>query len=303
MQAVANSPIGRMEPIQSGVHAGTMAYVPMPLPKALPLSEEVIYVLGEADRAVGTLAGVGETLPNPQLLIAPFMRREAVLSSRIEGTMSSLSDLFTYEASNHPRGDVVEVHNYLAALEEGLRLMRERNLPISMRMMNALHEVLMSHGVRGHNFKPGEFRDEQVWIGQEGTSIRQARFVPPPHHLLRDLIYDWELFANNTELRIPPLIQCAMLHYQFETIHPYHDGNGRIGRLLIILYLCARGGDADSAALYERLLRAGPGAVLRRVALAHGNGRLGAVAVVLPGRGGEPGQGYAGTRTPYPEDA
>ena len=240
MQAVANSPIGRMEPIQSGVHAGTMAYVPMPLPKALPLSEEVIYVLGEADRAVGTLAGVGETLPNPQLLIAPFMRREAVLSSRIEGTMSSLSDLFTYEASNHPRGDVVEVHNYLAALEEGLRLMRERNLPISMRMMNALHEVLMSHGVRGHNFKPGEFRDEQVWIGQEGTSIRQARFIPPPHHLLRDLIYDWELFANSTELRIPPLIQCAMLHYQFETIHPYHDGNGRIGRLLIILFLCAR---------------------------------------------------------------
>ena len=240
MQAVANSPIGRMEPIQSGVHAGTMAYVPMPLPKALPLSEEVIYVLGEADRAVGTLAGVGETLPNPQLLIAPFMRREAVLSSRIEGTMSSLSDLFTYEASNHPRGDVVEVHNYLAALEEGLRLMRERNLPISMRMMNALHEVLMSHGVRGHNFKPGEFRDEQVWIGQEGTSIRQARFIPPPHHLLRDLIYDWELFANSAELRIPPLIQCAMLHYQFETIHPYHDGNGRIGRLLIILFLCAR---------------------------------------------------------------
>ena len=265
MQAVANSPIGRMEPIQSGVHAGTMAYVPMPLPKALPLSEEVIYVLGEADRAVGTLAGVGETLPNPQLLIAPFMRREAVLSSRIEGTMSSLSDLFTYEASNHPRGDVVEVHNYLAALEEGLRLMRERNLPISMRMMNALHEVLMSHGVRGHNFKPGEFRDEQVWIGQEGTSIRQARFVPPPHHLLRDLIYDWELFANSAELRIPPLIQCAMLHYQFETIHPYHDGNGRIGRLLIILFLCARGSDADSAALHERLLRAGPGAVLRRV--------------------------------------
>ena len=177
MQAVANSPIGRMEPIQSGVHAGTMAYVPMPLPKALPLSEEVIYVLGEADRAVGTLAGVGETLPNPQLLIAPFMRREAVLSSRIEGTMSSLSDLFTYEASNHPRGDVVEVHNYLAALEEGLRLMRERNLPISMRMMNALHEVLMSHGVRGHNFKPGEFGTNRCGSGRKGrASGRRASF-------------------------------------------------------------------------------------------------------------------------------
>ena len=238
--ALRDSPAGHLAPIGNGPHAGEMAFVPSPLPRELPLSAEVVYALDEANRAVGTLVGVAETLANTQLLINPLMRREAVLSSRIEGTVSSLSDLFEYEADRRPRGDVVEVHNYLQALEEGLRLMREENLPISMRLMNTAHAVLMRRGVRGHNLNPGALREGQVLIGAS-NDILQARFVPPPAHLLRDLVYDIEVFANDTQLLIPPLVMCGMLHYQFETIHPYMDGNGRIGRLLIILFLYARG--------------------------------------------------------------
>ncbi|MDE2836609.1 MAG: Fic family protein [Chloroflexota bacterium] len=240
MLALQGSPVGRLEPIGSGPHADELAFVPSPLPRALPLSAELVYALDEANLAVGTLVGVAETLPNPQLLIGPLMRREAVLSSRIEGTVSSLSDLFQYEADRREQGDVVEVYNYLEALEESLRLMRERNLPISMRLMNAAHAVLMRHGVRGHDLRPGAFRDGQVLIGSS-NNILQARFVPPPARRLRDLIYDVETFANDHSLLTPPLVMCGMLHYQFETVHPYTDGNGRIGRLLIILFLYARG--------------------------------------------------------------
>ena len=240
MLALRESRAGRLEPIGSGPHPNEPAFVPSPLPRKLPLSTELVYVLDEANRVVGTLVGVAETLPNPQLLVGPLMRREAVLSSRIEGTVSSLSDLFQYEADRQERGDVVEVHNYLQALEESLRLMREQNLPISMRLMNAAHAVLMRRGVRGHNLRPGAFREGQVLIGSS-NDILQARFVPPPARLLRDLVYDVEAFVNDGSLLIPPLIMCGMLHYQFETIHPYMDGNGRIGRLLIILFLQARG--------------------------------------------------------------
>ena len=239
MLALKGSRAGRLETIGSGPHAEELAFVPSALPRKLPLSAELVYALDEANRAVGTLVGVVETLPNPQLLIEPLMRREAVLSSRIEGTVSSLSDLFEYEADQRARGDVMEVHNYLRALEEGLRLMQEQNLPISMRLMNAAHAVLMRFEVRGHNLRPGAFREGQVLIGNS-TDILQARFVPPPSSLLRDLIYDVEDFANDSSLLIPPLVMCGMLHYQFETIHPYIDGNGRIGRLLIILFLYAR---------------------------------------------------------------
>ena len=237
--ALRNSPAGRLEPIGDGPHASELAFVPRPLPRALPLSAELVYALDEANRAVGTLVGVAETIPNPQLLTDPLMRREAELSSRIEGTASSLSDLFEYEADKRERGDVAEVYNYLQALEESLRQMREENIPVSMRLMNNAHAVLMRHGARGHNLRPGEFRAEQVWIGARGASIEQARFIPPPARLLRDLIYDVEAFAND-RLLIPPLVMCGMLHYQFEAIHPYTDGNGRIGRLLIILFLHAR---------------------------------------------------------------
>jgi Fic family protein len=184
------------------------------------------------------LAGIGETLPNPHLLIRPFLRREAVLSSMIEGTQTSISELFMYEASGSkrkPAGDAQEVINYVHALEHGLRLLK--TLPLSVRLFNEIHQALMQ-GVRGRERHPGELRSEQVWIGTEGTGIGDARFIPAPADLVRDLLTDLEVFLNE-DLEMPPLVRCALMHYQFEAIHPYFDGNGRIGRLLIVLYLCA----------------------------------------------------------------
>ena len=188
--------------------------------------------------AVANLAGVGETIQNPRLLIRPFVRREAVLSSRIEGAQASISELFQYEASRsrRPRGDVEEVANYVQALDHGLDLLKE--LPISFRLINQAHSVLM-RGVRGGEKRPGELRDGQVWIGSANAPIEEARYVPPPADLVRDLLFDWERFVNECDT-LRPLFQCAMMHYQFEAIHPYPDGNGRIGRLLITLFLCAK---------------------------------------------------------------
>ena len=200
------------------------------------MDSSLVYRLDEASRAVATLAGVGETIPNPHLLTQPFLRREAVLSSRIEGTQASLSDLYLYEASKKTRIDVLEVHNYVKALEEGIELLDQ--LPICIRLINSLHATLLS-GVRGEQERPGEIRTEQVWIGKPGTPLKEAEFVPPPPSDVPDALGDWERFANE-EFRMPPLVQCALLHYQFEAIHPYRDGNGRIGRLLIILFLYAR---------------------------------------------------------------
>ena len=203
------------------------------------MSSRSLALLDRASRSVGTLAGVGETVPNPRLLIRPFVRREAVLSSRIEGTVTSLPDLFAFEVARRSqfRGDVVEVQRYVTALEHGIA--RVRTLPISFRLVNELHEKLMQ-GVQGQDRRPGEFRSEQVWIGAANCPIQEARFIPPPQQYLRDLFYDLEKFVNGpTEM--PPLVQCALMHYQIEAIHPYADGNGRIGRLLITLFLCASG--------------------------------------------------------------
>ena len=229
-----DSPCGDLVPIENG----RMAFAPHPLPRSLELDLPLISRLDEASRAVATLSGVGETIPNPNLLIRPFMRREAVLSSRIEGTQASLSDLFRFEVSGRYRvkGDVAEVFNYVKALEEGLRLLDR--LPVSLRLINQMHSILMS-GVRGQEGRPGQIRTTQVWLGVPGTPIEEARFIPPPAYLVRDALADWERFANE-EMDLPPLVQCALLHYQFETIHPYMDGNGRIGRLLVVLFLCAK---------------------------------------------------------------
>ena len=235
MERLQDSPGGQLVPTIEGQRA----FVPASLPREIQPSIRLMRSLEEAASAVASLAGVGETIPNPHLLIGPFMRREAVLSSRIEGTQASLSDLFRYEASRgrRPSGDVKEVANYVQALERGLELLDE--LPISLRLVNQLHEALMS-GVRGGEARPGELRDGQVWIGPPGSPIREARYVPPPAGLLRDLLLDWERFVNESD-SLPALFRCAMMHYQFEAIHPYRDGNGRIGRLLITLFLCARG--------------------------------------------------------------
>lgn len=227
-----NSPVGQLVPVGDGQRA----LVPDPLPRSIEMDSSLVYRLDEASRAVATLAGAGETIPNPHLLTQPFVRREAVLSSRIEGTQASLSDLYLYEASRKARMDVLEVHNYVRALEEGIELLDK--LPICLRLINSLHATLLS-GVRGERERPGELRTEQVWIGRQGTPLEEARFVPPPPSHLNDALDHWERFANE-DLQMPPLVQCALLHYQFEAIHPYRDGNGRIGRLLIVLFLCAR---------------------------------------------------------------
>ncbi len=232
-QVLEKSPIGRLVPIIGGERA----YVPNPLPRHLDLSGNLVYRLDEASRAAATLAGVGETIPNPHLLIHQFIRKEAVLSSRIEGTQASLSDLFMYEASGVRRLDVLEVVNYIKALETGLESLN--HLPISVRLVNKMHAELLK-GVRGGGRRLGALRSEQVWIGSEGTQIGDARFVPPPADLVRDLMLDWEKFVNEDIPTMPPLIQCALLHYQFEVIHPYLDGNGRLGRSLIMLFLCAK---------------------------------------------------------------
>ncbi|MDI6857864.1 MAG: Fic family protein [Dehalococcoidia bacterium] len=216
-----------------------MAFVPDPLPRQMDLDASLVFLLDRASRSVARLAGIGETLRNPHLLIRPFVRREAVLSSRIEGTQASISDLFLFEAAGErrARGDVREVANYVRALEYGLAQLNL--LPISIRLVNQIHAELLAD-VRGKDQRPGELRGCQVWIGSEGTSIEEARYIAPPPDLVPETLADWERFVNEDVL-IPPLVQCAMMHYQFEAIHPYRDGNGRIGRLLITLFLCAKG--------------------------------------------------------------
>ncbi len=234
LKDLIGSPCGSLAPITGGVQA----FVPDNLPRNIDLSPPLIYRLDEASRAVAMLAGVGETIPNPHLLIRPFVRREAVLSSRIEGTQASLSDLFLYEATTvgRPKGDVAEVANYVRALEHGLGGLE--TLPICVRLTNEMHGVLLD-GVRGAGAYTGKLRQHQVWIGSQDSPLAEATYIPPPANLVRDLLQDWEEFVNLDSV-LPPLVQCALMHYQFEAVHPYVDGNGRLGRLLIILFLCAQ---------------------------------------------------------------
>jgi Fic family protein len=216
---------------------GYWAYIPNPLPPDLRWDTELVSKVSKADLAVGTLSGLGETLPNPHLLIYPFIRREAVLSSRIEGTQSSLSDLLLFEATQvEKQRDVKEVQNYVHAMEYGLKRLNE--LPLSLRFIRELHGILME-GVRGEYATPGEFRQSQNWIGAAGATLNEATFVPPPVEEMQDCLGQLEMFLHS-DSRLPPLVQAAMVHYQFETIHPFLDGNGRIGRLMITLLLCEK---------------------------------------------------------------
>jgi len=219
--------------------AGYWAFVPNPLPPAIAWSDELVTTLSEADRAIGELAGLGRLLPNPHLLIRPFMRREAVFSSRIEGTQASLSDLLTYEAVQLTLfdlpDDVHEVHNYVRALEYGLE--RLQDLPLSLRLIREVHALLME-GVRGETQTPGEFRRSQNWIGAPGAMLADASYVPPPIPEMWEALDALEKFLHESTT-IPPLVRIGLIHYQFEAIHPFLDGNGRVGRLLITLLLCA----------------------------------------------------------------
>jgi len=218
---------------------GYKAYQPAPLPPEIIWTPQLVRILSQADRLLGRLAGEGRRLPNPHVLIRPFVRREAVYSSRIEGTQATLGELLAAEAGALPERspeDLREVGNYVTALEHGMK--RLKTLPLSLRLVRELHEKLMT-GVRGHHATPGEFRRTQNWIGRPGCTLADASYVPPPPGALLAHLGRWEDFLHDET--IPPLVHAALMHYQFEAIHPFIDGNGRVGRLLITLYLCARG--------------------------------------------------------------
>jgi Fic family protein len=212
------------------------AFAPAAIPRVVELTPQAVYLLSEADRALGALSGVGRRLPNPHILIQPYLRREAVASTRIEGTQSTLSEVLSAEAQSLiETEDQREVLNYVRALEAGLR--RLPTLPLSKRLIREIHSELM-RGVRGQERTPGEFRRTQNWIG--GTNPSNALFVPPPMELLEDALDDFESFLHE-DIELPILVRCALAHFQFETIHPFLDGNGRLGRLLIVFYLVERG--------------------------------------------------------------
>lgn len=215
------------------------AYVPGPLPPTLAWDGRLASALSSADRAIGRLAGEGRRLPNPHLLTRPFIRREAVLSSRIEGTQATLGELLAAEAGaaiERSPADLREVGNYVVALEHGVE--RLRTLPLSLRLVRELHEKLM-RGVRADTATPGEFRRTQNWIGSPGCTLADAAYVPPPADELMGCLDAWESFLHDDSL--PPLVHAALVHSQFEAIHPFLDGNGRVGRLLITLLLVESG--------------------------------------------------------------
>jgi cell filamentation protein, protein adenylyltransferase len=217
---------------------GARAFVPAPLPPSIQWTPSLVRALSDADRAVGELAGEGRRLPNPHLLIRPFLQREAVLSSRIEGTQATLGELLAAEAGasvDRSPADLREVANYVVALEYGVE--RLATLPLSLRLLREVHGHLME-GVRGGQATPGEFRRIQNWIGPPGSSPANATYVPPPPGEMTEALDGLERFLHDTSL--PPLVQAALIHYQFEAIHPFLDGNGRVGRLLIILFLMER---------------------------------------------------------------
>ncbi len=214
-----------------------VAYFPATIPRTLVLPASTVRLLGEAEGALGRLAGVGRLLSNPDLLIRPYLLREALSSTRIEGTRASMVEVFEADAAGEaPNADVEEVVNYVAAMRWGLERLDE--LPLSTRLLCEMHGRLMA-GVRGRELAPGELRTSQNWIGAPGSTIETAQFVPPPPEELPALLADWERFAHE-DPELPLLVQNALLHSQFETIHPFLDGNGRLGRLLLVFFLIAR---------------------------------------------------------------
>lgn len=220
---------------------GYWAFIPAPLPPELTWPAGLVSLLGEAERALARLAAIGAAFPEPYALVRPFIRHEAVLSSRIEGTRASLSDVYAYEAEQlsflEPSSDAHEVHNYVRALDYGLE--RLQTLPVSLRLIRELHERLME-GVRGGTLTPGEFRRSQNLIGRPGATLETATYVPPPvdeMHAALDLMEKFIHAPSDLSL----LVRIALIHYQFEAIHPFLDGNGQVGRLLIALLLCQWG--------------------------------------------------------------
>lgn len=238
---------GTLQPARAGRYirqpTGYRAFIPAPLPPEPPvrLAGRLQTLLSQADRAMGRLDGSVQTLPNPDLFVFMYVRKEAVLSSQIEGTQSSLQDLLAAEAElfggeGRP-GDVDEIVNYVAAMNHGLARLDE--LPVSVRLIRDIHERLM-RGVRGSRLTPGELRRSQNWIGPGGCTLNEATFVPPPPELVPEALGELERFIHRED-DLPALMKIGLAHAQFETIHPFLDGNGRIGRLLITFLLTERG--------------------------------------------------------------
>lgn len=223
---------------------GYETFLPNPLPPTTNFDSITITLATEAHTKLGQLSGIGELIPNPDLLIRPYIRREAVLSSKIEGTQATMMDIFEYEAGGKndsqevaDKKQIREVLNYIKSLDVCLKKVETESISISM--IEEAHDILMKN-VRGQEKTPGEFRKIQNWIGKEGSQIEDAIYVPPAPEMLNDALIDFEKFIQSPPFGIPVLIQCAFIHYQFESIHPFADGNGRIGRLLTPLILAER---------------------------------------------------------------
>lgn len=249
MSSPPNPPALVLPPINLAERLGTFditsiggervrAFIPPRLPPVPPLDlGPMQHLLSQADQALGRLDGLASILPDKNLLLYMYVRKEAVLSSQIEGTQSSLSDLLRYEADEGfagPLADVTEVSNYVAAMDHGLKRLND-GFPLSLRLLREIHGILLQRG-RGASQAPGEFRRTQNWIG--GSRPGNAIFVPPPPHEVQRCMGDLEIFLHTPSPDLPTLVKAGLAHVQFETIHPFLDGNGRLGRLLITLLLC-----------------------------------------------------------------
>jgi Fic family protein len=211
------------------------SFLPRPLPPIPPIEliEETVNLLSKANRSIGILEGVSRQIPNVELFVSMYVRKEALLSSQIEGTQATLDDILDPNIEENTNQHVADVINYIKASQHASRRLSE--LPICNRLLKETHEILMQ-GVRGGEKSPGEFRHSQNWIGPAGGTLRDARYIPPNPEDMIEAMSDLEKFINSED-DIDPLIKIALIHYQFETIHPFLDGNGRIGRLLIALFL------------------------------------------------------------------
>jgi Fic family protein len=217
---------------------GYWAFLPASLPPEINWSPNLVSLVGEAERALAELSWVGQNFPEPHVMVRAFIRQEAVMSSRIEGTRASLDDVYQYEADQlsflEPNSDVREVHNYVTALDYGIT--RLDSLPVSLRLIRELHQRL-TEGVRGDIWTPGEFRQSQNWIGAAGSTLETATYIPPPVEEMTAALGQLERFIHDLS-DLPQIVRAGLIHYQFEAIHPFLDGNGRVGRLLISLLLC-----------------------------------------------------------------
>lgn len=236
-------------------HDPFLAFIPYPLPPEPPLilNDELCDLMEKANRALGRLDGVTSLLPDTYLFTYFYVRKEAVLSSQIEGTQSSLQELLLFELEDAPgvlvEDDVQVVSSYVRALDYGIQNIRDnRGLPLSLRLLREMHCILLEKG-RGSEKTPGEFRRSQNWVGGRKPSV--ATYVPPPFEEMKECLDLFEKFLYDQPLRTPVLIKAALSHVQFESIHPFQDGNGRLGRLLITLLLCSEEASSRTDALFE----------------------------------------------------